>query len=382
MTVAPMPALRTQICAPNPDGLLLEVLPADEGDCLLLTCRRGADVHHVLIDGGTPATAPRLAGRLAEIPGGRVELLVVTHVDADHIGGIVRLLDDPAFALEIGEVWFNGYRHLPGHAPRPRGFRDGEGLVDILTGGEGGRVLPWNEAFGGAAVMREDGEGFTLPEVQFNWGLRLTLLSPTPERLGALGRDWQKYLDALHRAEHSAQTPQPRVPSARGEDLEAMAMTPSRDDSAKPNGSSIALLAEFGGRSAVLAGDAFPDVLAAALSRLAELRGHGVDVPLPVDVFKLPHHGSQANVTLPLLAAVKAEHYVFSTSGARFRHPDQAAVARVITRGGPDHTLWFNYANTRTRRWDKAEWKASHAYRTRYPEQAGRGVTLFLPAKD
>ena len=76
---------------------------------------------------------------------------------------------------------------------------------------------------------------------------------------------------------------------------------------------------------------------------------------------------------MPLLAAVKAEHYVFSTSGARFRHPDQAAVARVITRGGPDHTLWFNYANTRTRRWDKAEWKASHAYRTRYPEQAGRG---------
>ena len=70
MTVAPMPALRTQICAPNPDGLLLEVLPADEGDCLLLTCRRGADVHHVLIDGGTPATAPRLAGRLAEIPAG------------------------------------------------------------------------------------------------------------------------------------------------------------------------------------------------------------------------------------------------------------------------------------------------------------------------
>ena len=90
-------------------------------------------------------------------------------------------------------MWFNGYRHLPGHAPRPRGFRDGEGLVDILTGGEGGRVLPWNEAFGGAAAMREDGEGFTLPEVQFNWGLRLTLLSPTPERAserwGATGRN-------------------------------------------------------------------------------------------------------------------------------------------------------------------------------------------------
>ena len=152
-------------------------------------------------------------------------------------------------------------------------------------------------------------------------------------------------------------------------------MTPSRDDSAKPNGSSIALLAEFGGRSAVLAGDAFPDVLAAALSRLAELRA-AMAWTCPCRWMCSSCRtmaGSQANVTLPLLAAVKAEHYVFSTSGARFRHPDQAAVARVITRGGPDHTLWFNYANTRTRRWDKAEWKASHAYRTRYPEQAGGG---------
>ena len=31
----------------------------------------------------------------------------------------------------------------------------------------------------------------------------------------------------------------------------------------------------------------------------------------------------------------------------------------MITRGGPDHTLWFNYANNRTSRWDKADWKAS-----------------------
>ena len=382
MTVAPMPSLRSQLCAPTPDGLLLEVLPADEGDCLLLSCRRGAEVHHVLVDGGTPATAPRLAKRLAELPGGRIELLVVTHVDADHIGGMVRLLSDPAFKLEIGEVWFNGYRHLPGHAPRPRGFRDGENLVDILTGGSGGRALAWNEAFGGGAAVRDEGEAFSPPEVQFNWGLRLTVLSPTPDRLEALGRDWQKYLDALHRAEHSRQTPQPRVARARGEDLEAMAMTPSRDDTARPNGSSIALLAEFGGRSMVLAGDAHPDVMAAAFSRLAQLRGHGVDVPFPIDVFKLPHHGSQANVTTALLATVKAAHYVFSTSGARFRHPDQAAVARVITRGGPDHTLWFNYANSRTSRWDKAEWKARHGYQTRYPDEAGRGVSLFLPASE
>jgi hypothetical protein len=33
--------------------------------------------------------------------------------------------------------------------------------------------------------------------------------------------------------------------------------------------------------------------------------------PLKVDVFKLSHHGSRANVTQELMRAVQAEHFVF-----------------------------------------------------------------------
>jgi hypothetical protein len=67
-------------------------------------------------------------------------------------------------------------------------------------------------------------------------------------------------------------------------------------------------------------------VLIPALRALARLRARlpastadNKVPPLRVDVFKLPHHSSRANVTLELFDVVKADHYVTSTSGRRIR---------------------------------------------------------------
>lgn len=352
---------------PHPPVIELEALPADEGDCLLLTCHTAAGPRCVLIDGGTARTAPRLRQRLQRLPGQRLELLVVTHIDADHIAGMVRLLRDPALALDIGDAWFNGHRHCPLPPGAQRGPADAERLTDLLTGEVSGRVLPWNEAFGGAAVQRANDDPKTgettadLPAVTLPWGLHITLLSPTPRRLAALLPGWDRYLAQLHREEASEQLP---VAAAQRGDLslEELAAAPTACDTAAPNGSSIAFLAEFGGRSLLFGADAFPTVLYPALLRLARQRAGlapdtpaGQVPPLQVDLFKLPHHGSRANVALPLFDVVRASHYLVSTSGARFNHPDAEAMARVILHGRPAdgqrHTLWFNHVSATTQRW-------------------------------
>jgi hypothetical protein len=129
-------------------------------------------------------------------------------------------------------------------------------------------------------------------------------------------------------------------------------------------------------------------VLYPALLRLARVR-HGAaagartpEVPtLQVDVLKLPHHGSQANVLPELFDVVRADHCIVSTNGDRFHHPDDEAMARVITRGGPGHTIWFNYRSERTEPWDDAEWKQKYGYDTSYPGSAEGGVTLRLAVK-
>jgi beta-lactamase superfamily II metal-dependent hydrolase len=372
--------------------LTLDVLPAQEGDALLLACHGRARTHHILIDAGTPSTASSVLKRLQAIPDSRIDLLVVTHIDSDHIGGVAKLLADPAFTLKVDDVWFNGFKHLP--AARPvRGVADAERLTAVLTGSSTvQRVVPWNAAFDGQAVMRADdaeASATTLPVIDFPWGLKLTILSPTPTALGALRKGWQKYLDEFHRGLPSPETEQPVFRAMRSASLEELAARKTNNDSSAPNGSSIAFLAEFGGRSLLFAADAYPTVLIPALRALARQRARVSAAtpdskvpPLKVDVFKLPHHTSRANVTLELFDVVKADHYVTSTSGRRFKHPDEEAMARVITRGRPADdvtpTLWFNYASATTKRWLDPRLAQKYQYRTECATDDGKGVTIRL----
>lgn len=361
--------------------LVLDVLPAQEGDALLLALPGRGRTHHVLIDAGTPSSASVVLERLKAIPDGRLDLVVVTHIDSDHIGGMAKLLANPAFDLQIDDVWFNGFRHLPKRA-NDRGVADAQRLTAILTGDSTAREsLPWNQAFGGKVIVREDalmGSEDPLPVIELPWGLRLTILSPTMKKLADLRKDWDRYLSQLHRGLPSAETEQPARVQTRGLSLEEAALRETKDDAAPPNGSSIAFLAEFGGRSLLFGADAHPDALVPALKKLARSPGK----PLIVDVMKLPHHGSCANVTLELLEVVRADHYVVSTSGRRFQHPDEEAMARVITRGrstpGARPTLWFNYASETTARWLDVSYAERQKYIAAGPAGNGKGISIAL----
>ncbi len=379
-------------------AVVLEILPAREGDALLLACRARDGMHHVLIDAGTPSTAPAVLKRLNDIPNKRLDLLVVSHIDSDHIGGITKLLANPTFSLPIDDVWFNGFKHLPGKS-QPRGVADAERLTALLTPTSATRRdLPWNVAFQGKAVARPDDRADgttaagTLPVIKWPWGLTLTILSPTPSVLTDLRRGWRKYLEDLHRALPSSETTQPTHVGTRSISLQEVAGRKTKNDTAAPNGSSIAFLAEFAGRSILFGADAHPTVLYPALLTLARRRARLPDAtpasevpPLQIDVFKLPHHGSSANVTIELLNLVKANHYVISTSGTRFKHPDEEAMARVITMGrrsrNARHTLWFNYASATTTPWMHPALLKKYGYRTAGANMETAGATINLSGK-
>ena len=34
------------------------------------------------------------------------ELFVLTHIDADHIGGAIKLLNDESIKIDFGDIWF------------------------------------------------------------------------------------------------------------------------------------------------------------------------------------------------------------------------------------------------------------------------------------
>ncbi|MBK6531847.1 MAG: MBL fold metallo-hydrolase [Deltaproteobacteria bacterium] len=165
----------------------IDMLPADHGDCLWIDYGPASAPRRILIDGGTPATFRALRPRIAALPPAqrRFELLVVSHIDADHIGGVIELLEDTSLGVTFGDIWFNGFRHLP--TPEgTRGAAQGERLSELLRA----RRLPWNLAFRGDAVM-VPAEG-ALPRVTLDGAMTLTLLSPHRAGLERLRGAWEK----------------------------------------------------------------------------------------------------------------------------------------------------------------------------------------------
>lgn len=355
-------------------AITLDVLPAGFGDCLLIQCPVGKRVWRMLVDTGPHETYAALRDRLSALPVNakgqrRIDILVITHIDHDHIGGVAQLLNNKALALDIGDIWFNA-------PPRPqaRGVAEGQSLAELL--GATTSPLPWNKAFAGqAAATPAPGAFLEVPAARGH--PRLTLLSPTPDRLARLFKVWGKELARLHRQERDE--PSPPVPASRAAaslGIEALAATTNPPDRSVANGSAIALLLEHRGASLLLAADAFPEVLGAALSSLARHRNRSG--ALSVDAFKLSHHGSRSNLTVDLLSTVQASHYVISTNNAIFNHPDDEALARVVLHGGTQPRLWFNYGTQRNRRWAEQRLQEEFGFSTVYPEADGGGVTLKL----
>jgi beta-lactamase superfamily II metal-dependent hydrolase len=354
------------------------MLPAEQGDAIWLEYGSGSDPHRVLIDVGVRKTYEVIKARIEQLPRSsrQFDLLVITHVDSDHIGAAPKLLADDELGLTAGEVWFNSLRHLP--AGKVRGPLDGEAVSDELD-----RLgWAWNTSFGEEAVVAPDTG--PLPVCLLPGGMKLTVLSPTPEGLERLRPHWEQALsDAGMTAgldAHAAEE-EPELESRRRSDggifeeqLDVVALGMSRfvPDRAPANGSSIAVLAEFEGASCVLAADAHPDVLRAGLERLC--RERQVD-RLTVDALKLPHHGSKFNVWNDCLSLLQTRKYLVSTSGRQTRHPDPEGVARAIARGKPS-TVFFNYRVPTTEVWDDSGLQSRFGYEAVFPEESGLTVEI------
>ena len=93
----------------------IEMLPALHGDCLVVEYGDAKRTRRLLIDGGPIGAWPALQARVAALPAGdrRFELVVMSHVDTDHVEGLVRLFaPPPPWPFVVDQVWFNGWRHL------------------------------------------------------------------------------------------------------------------------------------------------------------------------------------------------------------------------------------------------------------------------------
>jgi hypothetical protein len=354
----------------------ISMLPAADGDCFLVETSGPAGTHRLLIDGGRQATARTylrpLIATLAPVDSFMIDLMVLTHVDADHIEGLLDLLgadDAPRFR----GVWFNDYRHLkiaaglapPEARPAPRtpvlGVRQG---IDFATAVARHRC-EWNAAFAGGPVMVEP-QG-QLPRFPLASGATVTLLGPPKIKLAAFLDEWTAEVRRL--TKKTAVLARRQLPIPTVENLARLATERDEPDDKKPNGTSIAFVLAHEGRRVLFGADAHPDDLAHTLRRFEP----GAE-RIRFDAVKVVHHGSAANNTSDLTGLLECPVWLVSTDGSRHRHPDPEAIARIVLAQGPGKKLLFNYATRYNQVWQSPDLCEKFNYQVQYAPEGQRTV--------
>jgi hypothetical protein len=312
-----------------------DFLNARHGDCFLVRWDDGV----MLVDGGPdPTFDDELEPRLLELPvnpaGRRVlDVVCVTHVDDDHIAGVqdllkqlTRALDDlEAPPFQIRQVWFNSVDELVEN--REAGLAAAvEPLLAVSPDGSAvsASINQGRDVRNRAARLEPLGtrripgllQGMQ-PEVD---GLAVTVVAPDRGALDELIEKWRT----------SEQTG------------DASAITAAYVDRSIPNLSSIVLLVEHAGRTALLTGDARGDRI---LAGLTDCRLLADGEPLRVDLMKLPHHGSENNVERAFFDRIHADHYVVSADGIRHHHPSEQTLRWLVESRGPDDVFTVHLTN-------------------------------------
>jgi len=314
--------------------LTLHVVQAEYGDCLIVEYGMQPNPKYVLIDGGPPGTyTSHLRSELEKIKksGGRLDLAVLSHVDNDHIVGLLDLMAElrqqranrATETIEIVSLWHNTFSQTIGLDNNVEArlkalqanARNSAAVMTVTNAavegiGEGGQLrssalvlgIPINSDL----ISVDD----ALRPIRSADGLRLYVVGPTKKNLEELRMEWLAWLD---RCETS--------PLAT-EEIAAMA------DRSVPNLSSIMVLAEdqATGKRLLLTGDGRGDHLIDGLDQANLLSRDGT---LHVDVLKVPHHGSARNVTQKFFKTVTADKYIISANG-KYGNPDLDTLVWII----------------------------------------------------
>lgn len=326
----------------------LYVVQARYGDCLLLEFGTRDLPSYILVDGGPNSVyEDHLHPILKEIKqhGGSLDVVVVSHVDDDHIVGILDLVTEILYqrdnglpgTITISELWHNTFSQTLGSDIENRftTFLARAGNVrqsmrvadrtnrdiakgDDLTHAVDDLDIPINSRFDPSGIVSL---GITNDPIIMK-NLTLWIVGPNKTNLANLRQEW---LDWLEEQEERVLV----------RDMGEAERAAGRADTRVPNLSSIMFLAEADGKSVLMTGDGRSDHLLDGLRQAKLLKAEGT---LHVNVLKLPHHGSRHNTSKEFLQVVTADQYVVSASG-RYRHPSRQTlqwIAEVAKEQGRD----------------------------------------------
>lgn len=368
--------------------LTLEVRRAKKGDCLLLHYGTKTAPKLMLIDAGPSGVyGPQLEPRLDAIRAARqltdqetlgVDVIMVSHVDDDHIKGILDLTKklttqkkdkDPLY-LKTKTLWHNSFDDLLKTTPtelNEAGFGPASmtATIDATTDPDElfaskvlasipqGRTLrddaaalrkgtsSWkvNDIAKGKLILAASGK-----KIDIGGGVKVTVVGPLKPELIKLQKEHDAFLKKKKKSGPAA----------------AAALLAAYLDNTAENLSSIVVLVEKNNKRILLTGDARGDKILAGL-KLTKLLGKKASDRIHVDILKAPHHGSSRNVEPGFFKQITADHYVFSGNGEH-GNPERETIEMLLAaRPTATFTMHFTYPIDQIDVAREADWKKERA---------------------
>jgi hypothetical protein len=312
-------------------------------------------------------------------------MVMVSHLDADHIAGVLDLFSDMRKARDRGEtvpydivtLWLNSFDDalaatgalVPAESAgvrlaslrrgvAPQGLRlDGDVLADLASVSQGAQLrdearamgTSLNDPFPDLVAAPASGR----KDVPIGDGLTFTIVGPSTKRVDALKTEWAKKI--------------------RNRQIKPAELAAYVDDSVY-NLSSILVLASFDKKRILLTGDARGDDILEALRAAMLLEGDS----LHVDLLKVPHHGSVRNVEQEFFERITADHYVISADG-KYGNPDVKMLEMLTRARGKDpYTIWLTNKVRRAASFLTKDKKKGHNYTVVYRDPQAPSIEVDL----
>lgn len=310
--------------------LKIKLLKALNGDSIIISYGE-EKTYNILIDGGCGKLCYRQLCRYIEDMKKEkniFDLVVLTHIDSDHIEGILRLFSQKDFDFSIiKEMWFNFGEGLQ-DSLKIKGIDKGIDLYDFdaKISWKQGRSL--EERLKNTTIKKNS--FLKAGDCYFIGNAKITILSPTIDTLNEFVRK------EIEESKQSA-----RIASSNDYRKGVLELNETEFEGivSLTNKSSIAFLLELKEIKLLLLGDAEAATIEESLLQL----GYSQENKLKVDYCKIAHHASRHNTSGTLIQMLDCKNYIVSTKSTTQGRPSKECLSRIICNSIKSVNFYCNY---------------------------------------
>lgn len=280
-------------------------LSQDQADCFLIVLEnKNNEQITILVDGNRENSDYQNIQALISQTCERLDIIVVSHVDDDHLGGIIKMLEDPKWeCAKNAKILYN---HV---AKRTVSYEQAKIFEELIGGREiiSSYMDRWINVGSFLNILTEE-DRRNCKEIEKNKDTKafLTLIKPFHFNMGKVQTDCKRTLDNEKKA-----------------------------NAGLINRNSFVFLLEFEGKSAIFTGDATWKQIEITLNKI-------LPPDYVMDFIKIPHHGAEKNCAeLADYAGAHATKYFLVTGKKDWdkKHPAENLMKEIIEKS-PDAKIY------------------------------------------